>query len=66
MHNFSELLKLSDVASIFNVAPCTVRRWTQSGRLPCVRTPGGQRRFRPEDVQRLIDGGSNEQPKLDQ
>jgi excisionase family DNA binding protein len=39
------------VARIFNVHPTTVMDWADRGLLPYFRTPGGQRRFRPEDVE---------------
>jgi len=32
------------------VSPVTVRRWADAGRLPCHRTPGGQRRFLTDDL----------------
>ena len=31
----------------------TVLRWTDAGRLPCWRTPGGQRRYSPADLDAL-------------
>ena len=40
------------------VAPHTIRRWSGSGILPCVRTAGGHRRFREEDVKELANGGN--------
>jgi len=39
------------------VAPHTIRRWSGSGILPCVRTAGGHRRFREEDVEELVGRG---------
>jgi excisionase family DNA binding protein len=33
----------------------TVRRWARSGRLPSIRTPGLQRRYRIEDIDALLD-----------
>lgn len=60
MNRFDELLKLDDVARIFQVSKGTIRAWTNSGKLACVRTPGGQRRFRQDDVQRILDGGEDD------
>jgi len=40
------------------VTPHTLRRWSASGILPCVRTAGGHRRFQEEDVKELVDGGN--------
>jgi len=42
-----------DVATLFDVSPHTVYRWTREGRLPYVLTPGGRRRYPREEIQRL-------------
>lgn len=39
------MLTRGQVAVIFGVAPNTVSRWSREGKLPCVRTLGGQRRY---------------------
>jgi len=39
------------------VTPHTLRRWSSSGIIPCVRTAGGHRRFRVEDVEELLGHG---------
>lgn len=44
----------ADVATLFNVSTVTVAAWADAGKLPCFKTPGGQRRFRREDVERLL------------
>lgn len=41
----TDFLTSSDVARLLGVAPSSVKRWTQSGLLPCVVTPGRHRRF---------------------
>ncbi len=38
------LLTTGEVARLFRVDPKTVCRWADQGRLPAIRTPGGQRR----------------------
>lgn len=48
------LLTPGEVATLFRVDPKTVGRWAQAGRLPCVRTPGGHRRYRTSDVKALL------------
>lgn len=48
------LLRPGDVARIFNVDIHTVRRWAETGKLACVRTLGGHRRYRMSDVRAAI------------
>jgi excisionase family DNA binding protein len=43
-----------EVAAIFGVSTVTVAAWADQGRLPHFRTPGGQRRFRREDVDAFL------------
>lgn len=43
-------LRLAEAAGILGVRPETLRRWADSGKVPSVRTPGGERRFRREDI----------------
>lgn len=47
------LLSVSEAARVLGVSPGTVRRWSNSGTLACVRTPSGHRRFRRADLERL-------------
>lgn len=47
-------LTSGQVAKIFNVHPTTVMDWADKGKLPSFRTPGGQRRFRREDVEAFL------------
>lgn len=44
----------SEVAHLFGVSVQTVGDWADAGRLPHFRTPGGQRRFRREDVEQFL------------
>lgn len=44
----------ADVARMFNVSTNTVAKWADDGRLPSFRTPGGQRRFRRDDIEALL------------
>ncbi len=46
-------LSVGDAAERLGVHPGTVRRWTDDGTLPEVRTPGGHRRIPAEAVERL-------------
>lgn len=46
----TELMTPAEVAALFRVDPKTVARWSDSGKIPSIRTLGGHRRFRREDV----------------
>ena len=50
-----ELLTPSEVAKLFRVDPKTVTRWAKAGKLSSIRTLGGHRRYRAEEVHRLLD-----------
>lgn len=41
-------------AELLGVGTTSVKRWADSGLLPCVRTPGGHRRFSREAVESLL------------
>jgi molybdopterin-binding protein len=47
-------IRLGEAAGILGVSPDTVRRWIDDGRLPAVRSAGGQRLVRRADVARLL------------
>jgi excisionase family DNA binding protein len=49
-----KLLTPSETALLFRVDPKTVTRWARAGRLTSVRTLGGHRRYREEEVMRLL------------
>jgi excisionase family DNA binding protein len=40
----------ADLARVCGVSISTIKRWTDAGLLRCVRTPGGHRKFRVQDV----------------
>jgi excisionase family DNA binding protein len=46
-------LHTSQVADILHVSPKTIARWATDGRLPCLRTLGGHRRY-PEPAIRQL------------
>jgi excisionase family DNA binding protein len=48
------LLSRAEVAEIFQVAPSTVTRWAESGKLPSVKTLGGHRRYQAKIVKNLV------------
>ncbi|MFQ5880375.1 MAG: helix-turn-helix domain-containing protein [Dehalococcoidia bacterium] len=47
------LLTCGDAARVLSVVPDTVRAMERAGRLPAVRTLGGIRLFRREDIDRV-------------
>jgi excisionase family DNA binding protein len=48
-----EFLTSADVARLLGVGPTSVKRWADSGLLPCLRTPGKHRRFARDEVERF-------------
>lgn len=49
-----DLMAMREVARLAGVGPTAVKRWTDDGLLPCVRTAGGHRRFRRVDVDAFL------------
>jgi excisionase family DNA binding protein len=54
-----DLLRTSDVAALFRVSTRTVSEWARQGRVPCMRTPGGQWRYPAEPIWRLVSQASH-------
>ncbi|KRT67214.1 MAG: excisionase family DNA binding domain-containing protein, partial [candidate division WWE3 bacterium CSP1-7] len=50
----SSLYSITEASRILGVSPTTLRRWEDEGRLTPARTPGGDRRFSPEDIQNIL------------
>ena len=46
-------LTRSEVAAIFQVSPSTITRWAEAGKLPTIKTLGGQRRYEAKTVMEL-------------
>jgi excisionase family DNA binding protein len=47
-------LDLSDAAQLLGVHFSTLRRWVDTGKVPCIRTPGGRRRFRRSELEAFL------------
>lgn len=47
-------LSTGQVAEMFGVAPETVAKWADEGKLRSFKTPGGQRRFLYDDVEPFL------------
>lgn len=52
-----QLLTPQQVAAIYGVHPKTVVRWSNTGRLPCIFTPNGHRRFQLSVVKAQLKRG---------
>ena len=68
----TEWLTLSEAADELGVHPSTLRRWTDEGRVPARRTPGGHRRYAKADIDGYAattrehpDGGAESLPSSD-
>jgi excisionase family DNA binding protein len=50
------MLTVKDVADLLNIHVNTVRRWSDQGILKAFRiTSRGDRRFRPQDIERFLE-----------
>ncbi len=47
------IISTGEVAEMLNAHPSSIKRWSASGELACVTTPGGHRRFTLEEVRRF-------------
>jgi excisionase family DNA binding protein len=57
-----ELLTPSEVAKLFRVDPKTVTRWAKAGKLSSIRTLGGHRRYRAQEVHQLLEAQRGDGP----
>jgi len=55
-----QLITTRAAASLLGVGTTSIKRWADEGTLPCVRTAGGHRRFRRNDVLALLHSGDPE------
>lgn len=61
-------LTSKEAARVLGVSEASVKRWADSGLLPMEKTAGGHRRFRPEDIARVLRASfrEEERPALSQ
>jgi excisionase family DNA binding protein len=52
---YPSYLHTAEVADILHVSPKTVSRWAKEGRLPCMRTLGGHRRYPEAEIRELAE-----------
>lgn len=57
--NDDRLLLPKEVAELFRVSEKTVWQWANAGKLDCIRTLGGHRRYRETQVRELLAAGDN-------
>jgi excisionase family DNA binding protein len=58
----SELLTPAEVAALFRVDAKTVTRWAKIGKLSSVRTLGGHRRYRADEIRKLLRDSEQSHP----
>lgn len=51
-------LSIDAACKLLGVDQSTLRRWSDSGQVPVVRTPGGHRRYRESDLRAVLQGAS--------
>ena len=57
-----EWLTLGQAARYLGVAQSTIRKWTDVGRLPAFKTPGGHRRYRRRDLDAFLERSQPGEP----
>jgi len=54
----SRWLTINDACRMLGVDQSTLRRWSDSGKVPVFRTPGGHRRYSEVELRRLVGSGA--------
>jgi excisionase family DNA binding protein len=54
--NRGRWLSIDAACKILGVDQSTLRRWSDSGKIPVFRTPGGHRRYSEDDLQAFVSG----------
>ncbi|MEA2508394.1 MAG: hypothetical protein QOG21_476 [Actinomycetota bacterium] len=54
LDNQEELLTPAEVAALLRVTSRTVTQWAKAGKVSSIRTLGGHRRFRMQEIESLI------------
>ena len=62
LDNAGPLLTPAEVATLFRVDPKTVTRWAKAGRLTSIRTLGGHRRYRENEIRALLGNVTEKTP----
>jgi excisionase family DNA binding protein len=56
-------LTIQEACAVLGVDQSTLRRWSDTGKVPVFRTPGGHRRYAVADVNALVGGGARLQER---
>jgi excisionase family DNA binding protein len=51
----NRFLNVGQAASYLGVSPASLRKWSDDGRVPVYRTPGGQRRYSIADLDAFME-----------
>lgn len=57
-------ISLGEASRLLGVAPATLRRWSDAGRVRAFTTPGGHRRFRRSALERLVGSDRADRPSV--
>lgn len=60
----SDWVMLGEASRMLGIAPATLRRWSDAGRVRAFTTPGGHRRYRRSALERLIPADRIDRPSL--
>ena len=55
MQPAKRLLNVGEAATYLGVSAASLRTWSDRGLVPAYRTPGGQRRYARDDLERFIE-----------
>src|SRR3982750_3006926 len=56
-------LTIQEACAYLGVDQSTLRRWSDAGKVPVFRTPGGHRRYAEDDLRRLVGEGPRRQER---
>ena len=65
MNEFKKYLRPEEASKILKVTVRTLENWESSGKLQCIRTKGGHRRFLWDDIVSKADSGDKNVTSLD-
>lgn len=54
MEASQRFLNVSEAAEFLGVSAASLRKWSDQGLVPVYRTPGGQRRYAPKDLEEFL------------